>query len=88
MTSRTGVAHKYAKGVFSPITTPSPAPSGTSSNPSGGAETEAEKSWWKSWGSSVVHVTLDVVGLIPVVGQAADLANSANGTAYKRKRTY
>ena len=62
-------------GIILPKT--SPAPPGAPSNPSGGAETEAEQGWWKSWGSSVVHITLDVVGLIPVVGEAADLANAA-----------
>jgi hypothetical protein len=39
-------------------------------------ETPAEKSWWDSWGDSV-HLGLDVVGMIPIVGEVADLANAA-----------
>lgn len=62
-------------GIILPKT--SPAPSGASSNPSGGAETEAEQGWWKRWGSGVVHGVLDVAGLVPVFGEAADLANAA-----------
>lgn len=62
-------------GIILPKT--SPAPGGASSNPSGGAETEAEQGWWKRWGSGVVHGVLDVAGLVPVFGEAADLANAA-----------
>lgn len=61
-------------GLIVPKT--SPAEHGASSNPPGGAETEAEKGWWKSWGSTVVHSVLDVAGLVPVFGEAADLANA------------
>lgn len=50
---------------------------GSSGNPSGGAETKAEESWWKRWGSDVVHGALDVAGLVPGVGEIADLANAA-----------
>lgn len=32
-----------------------------------------EEGWWKSWGSAVTHGVLDVVGLIPVAGEAANL---------------
>lgn len=31
--------------------------------------TEKEKSWWQRWGSDVVHTGLDIVGLIPGVGE-------------------
>jgi hypothetical protein len=39
-------------------------------------ETPAEKGWWDSWGDTI-HMGLDVVGMIPIVGEAADLANAA-----------
>jgi hypothetical protein len=38
--------------------------------------TKPEKSWWQRWGSDVVHTGLDVVGLIPGVGEIADGANA------------
>lgn len=38
--------------------------------------TAKEKGWWDSWGSTVVHTGLDVVGLIPGVGEIADGANA------------
>ena len=38
--------------------------------------TKEEKSWWESWGSDVIHTGLDVVGLIPGVGEIADGANA------------
>ncbi len=38
--------------------------------------TKKEEGWWKSWGSAVTHGVLDVVGLIPVVGEIADGANA------------
>jgi len=53
-----------------------PAPPGAPSNPPGGAETPAEESWWASWGG-VVHAVLDVAGMVPVIGEVADLANAA-----------
>lgn len=37
--------------------------------------TKKEESWWGTWGG-VVHGALDVVGLIPVVGEVADGANA------------
>lgn len=37
--------------------------------------TKKEESWWGNWGG-VVHGALDVVGLIPVVGEVADGANA------------
>lgn len=35
-----------------------------------------EKSWWQRWDRDVVHTGLDVVGLIPGVGEIADGANA------------
>lgn len=35
-----------------------------------------EEGWWKSWGSNLTHNVLDVVGLIPVVGEVCDGANA------------
>lgn len=35
-----------------------------------------EEHWWKRWGSEAVHTTLDLVGLIPAVGELADGANA------------
>ena len=37
--------------------------------------TAVEKSWWGSWGDAV-HTGLDIVGLIPGVGEIADGANA------------
>lgn len=37
--------------------------------------TAVEKSWWGSWGEAV-HTGLDIVGLIPGVGEIADGANA------------
>lgn len=37
--------------------------------------TAKEESWWSKWGG-VVHTALDVVGMIPVVGEVADGANA------------
>ena len=37
--------------------------------------TAVEKSWWESWGEAV-HTGLDIVGLIPGVGEIADGANA------------
>ncbi len=38
--------------------------------------TPKEKGWWDRWGSEALHVGLDVVGLIPGVGEIADGANA------------
>jgi hypothetical protein len=35
-------------------------------------ETPKAEGWWKSWGSDVLHGTLDVIGLVPVLGEAAN----------------
>ena len=53
----------------------------TQSNPGGQSAppirpTEKEKSWWQRWGSELVHTGLDVIGLIPGVGELADGANA------------
>ena len=53
----------------------------TAPNPSGNSApvikpTEKEKGWWARWGSSAAHIGLDVVGLIPGVGEIADGANA------------
>ena len=52
------------------------APAGNNTNPSGGAETEAEQDWWQRWGSDTLHGILDVAGLVPVLGEGADLINA------------
>ena len=52
------------------------APHGSNTNPSGGAETEAEQNWWRRWGSGAAHGILDVAGLLPGLGEGADLINA------------
>lgn len=52
----------------------------TAPNPHGNSApaikpTKKEESWWSKWGG-VVHTALDVVGMIPVVGEVADGANA------------
>ena len=59
-------------GIVVPDTAPNP--HGNSAPPI--KPTEPEKSWWSRWGSDVVHTGLDVVGLIPGVGEIADGANA------------
>lgn len=44
-------------------------------NPPAKAETKEEKSWWET-GLDWTHTALDVVGLIPVLGEVADGANA------------
>lgn len=79
-------------GGIKPNNQPSPAPAGntqgiivpqTAPEASGAGNsaptpepTEEEEGWWGSWGSALVHGTLDVVGLIPVVGEVADGVNA------------
>lgn len=46
-----------------------------STNPTPKPETKEEKSWWET-GLDWVHTGLDVIGLIPVVGEIADGANA------------
>lgn len=77
------------KGQVKPNDRPSPGPKGntegpvlpeTSPNASGAGNSapppkppEEKKGWWKSWGSDVTHGALDVVGVIPVVGEPFNL---------------
>lgn len=77
------------KGQVKPNDRPSPGPKGntegpvlpeTSPNASGAGNSapppkppEEKKGWWKSWGSDVTHGVLDVVGVIPVVGEPFNL---------------
>jgi hypothetical protein len=58
-------------GLIVPQTAPNP--SGNSAPPI--KPTKTEQSWWSKWGD-VVHTALDVVGMIPVVGEVADGANA------------
>jgi hypothetical protein len=59
-------------GLIVPDTAPNP-----TANPAPPIKpTEKEKGWWDRWGSAVTHGVLDVVGLIPVVGEIADGANA------------
>ncbi|HSX62443.1 MAG TPA: hypothetical protein VLF18_19840 [Tahibacter sp.] len=60
------------QGIIVPQTSPNL--SGSTSAPTPKApEGQEEKGWWKSWGSAVTHGVLDVVGMIPVVGEPANL---------------
>jgi hypothetical protein len=61
-----------ANGLIVPDTAPNPKP--TTAPPI--KPTEKEKGWWERWGSAVTHGVLDVVGLIPGVGEIADGANA------------
>ncbi len=59
------------QGLIVPQTSPNL--SGSSSAPTPKApEGQEEKGWWKSWGSDVTHGVLDVIGLVPVVGEVAN----------------
>ena len=58
-------------GLIVPQTAPNP--HGNSAPPI--KPTPKEESWWSKWGD-VVHTALDVVGMIPVVGEVADGANA------------
>ncbi|MFT3818408.1 MAG: hypothetical protein QM750_12365 [Rubrivivax sp.] len=58
-------------GLIVPQTAPNP--HGSSAPPI--KPTPKEESWWSRWGD-VVHTALDVVGMIPVVGEVADGANA------------
>jgi hypothetical protein len=59
-------------GMIVPDTAPNPKPNTAPAI----KPTEKEKGWWERWGSSAVHIGLDVVGLIPGVGEIADGANA------------
>lgn len=59
------------QGIIVPQTSPNL--SGTTSAPTPTApEGKEEKGWWGSWGSDVTHGVLDVIGLVPVVGEVAN----------------
>jgi len=60
-------------GIILPKTSPNLS---GSSAPTPKAEGEGEGGWWSSWGSAATHGVLDVVGLIPVVGEVANLAGA------------
>ncbi|WP_418648819.1 hypothetical protein ACNQFN_11140 [Thauera butanivorans] len=60
------------QGIIVPDTGPNP--HGNSAPPI--QATAKETGWWGRWGSAVTHGVLDVVGLIPVVGEIADGANA------------
>lgn len=59
------------QGLITPQTAPNPG--GNSAPPI--KPTPKEQSWWSEW-NGVVHTALDVVGMIPVVGEVADGANA------------
>ncbi|MCB1915650.1 MAG: hypothetical protein KDG52_08040 [Rhodocyclaceae bacterium] len=61
-------------GIVTPQTRPNASGPDNSAPPPKPAE--EEKGWWGSWGSDLLHTGLDVVGLIPVVGEVADGANA------------
>lgn len=58
-------------GLITPQTAPNP--QGNSAPPI--KPTPKEQDWWSNWGDTV-HTALDVVGMIPVVGEVADGANA------------
>lgn len=59
-------------GIILPDTAPNP----TLATAPAIKPTPKEKGWWERWGSGAVHIGLDVVGLIPGVGEIADGANA------------
>ena len=62
------------QGLIVPQTSPNASGPGNSAPPP--KPTPKEESWWKRWGSDALHTTLDVVGMIPAVGEVADGANA------------
>ena len=62
------------QGLIVPQTSPNASGPGNSAPPP--KPTPKEESWWKSCGSDALHTTLDVVGMIPGVGEVADGANA------------
>lgn len=58
------------QGIIVPETTANP---NGNSAPTPQAPPGEQQGWWKSWGSAVTHGVLDVVGMIPVVGEPANL---------------
>lgn len=62
------------QGLIVPQTSPNASGPGNSAPPP--KPTPKEEGWWKRWGSDALHTTLDVVGMIPGVGEVADGANA------------
>ena len=62
------------QGLIVPQTQPNASGPGNSAPPP--KPTPKEEGWWNRWGSDALHTTLDVVGLIPGVGEVADGANA------------
>ena len=62
------------KRLSVPQTQPNASGPGNSAPPP--KPTPKEEGWWNRWGSDALHTTLDVVGLIPGVGEVADGANA------------
>jgi hypothetical protein len=62
------------QGLIVPQTSPNASGPGNSAPPP--KPTPKEESWWKRWGSDALHTALDVVGMIPAVGEVADGANA------------
>lgn len=61
------------QGLVLPKTSPNTISSTSAPQPT---QPPSERSWWQRWGSEALHTGLDVVGLIPVVGEVADGANA------------
>jgi hypothetical protein len=55
------------QGPILPETSPNASGAGNSAPPP--KPPEEKNGWWKRWGSDVTHGVLDVVGMIPVVGE-------------------
>ena len=62
------------QGIIVPKTSPNASGPGNSAPPPKPEPKEA--GWWKRWGSDLTHNALDVVGLIPMVGEVCDGANA------------
>ena len=58
------------QGIIVPDTSPNTSSSDSAPTP---APVGDEEGWWKGWGSAATHGLLDVVGLIPVIGEPANL---------------
>lgn len=63
------------QGLIVPETSPNFSGSNNSA-PTPVPETPKEEGWWKHWGSDVTHGVLDVVGLVPVLGEVANGAGA------------
>jgi hypothetical protein len=63
------------QGLVVPETSPNFS-GANNSTPTPKPETPKEEGWWKRWGSDVTHGVLDVVGLVPVLGEVANGAGA------------